>query len=38
MTDSQVDIGTAEIVYDESRAGKEDLKKAIEEAGYKVVE
>ncbi len=36
VTESQVEIGTAKITYDESRLGKKDLKKAVEEAGYKV--
>ncbi len=38
VTESQVDIGTARITYDESRLGKEALKKAVEEAGYKVID
>jgi copper chaperone CopZ len=38
VTESLVDIGTATITYDESRLGKEDLKKAVEEAGYKVLD
>ena len=37
VTESQVEIGTAKITYDESRLGKEDVKKAVEEAGYKVM-
>lgn len=37
VTESLVDIGTATITYDESRLAKEDLKKAVEEAGYKVL-
>ncbi len=37
VTESLVEIGTAKITYDESRLGKEDLKKAVEEAGYKVI-
>jgi copper chaperone CopZ len=37
VTESLVDIGTATITYDESRLGKEDLKKAVEETGYKVL-
>jgi copper chaperone len=36
VTDSTVDVGTAKITYDETRLRKEDLKKAVEEAGYKV--
>jgi len=35
---SLVDIGTGKITCDESRLGKEDLKKAVEEAGYKVID
>ena len=38
VTESVVDIGTARITYDESRLGKGDLKKAVEEAGYKVID
>ncbi len=37
VTESLVDIGTAKITYDESRLGEHDLKKAVEEAGYKVL-
>jgi copper chaperone CopZ len=37
VTESLVDIGTAKITYDESRLGEEELKKAVEEAGYKVL-
>jgi copper chaperone len=37
VTESQVDIGTAKITYDELRVRKKDLKKAVEEAGYKVI-
>ena len=36
VSGSQVNIGTAEITYDESRVRKEGLKKAVEDAGYKV--
>ena len=36
VTESTADIGTAKIAYDETRLRKEDLKKAVENAGYKV--
>lgn len=36
VSDSQVEIGTAIITYDDLRIRKEDLKKAVEEAGYRV--
>lgn len=32
-----VDIGTAEVEYDENKVSKEDLVKAVDEAGYRVV-
>jgi copper chaperone len=38
VTDSQVDIGSAKISYDETKLQKDALRKAVEEAGYKVVE
>ena len=37
VSDSQVEVGTARITYDDTRIRKEDLKKAVEEAGYRVV-
>jgi copper chaperone CopZ len=37
VIESQVDTGTAKITCDEARLGKEDVKKALEEAGYKVI-
>ena len=33
----QVDIGNVNVDYDESKVNEEDIKAAIEEAGYKVV-
>ena len=33
----QVDIGDVKVDYDESKVSEEDIKAAIEEAGYKVV-
>ena len=38
VDETQVEIGSAKVVFDETRLKKEDLKRAIEEAGYKVVE
>ena len=32
-----VQIGSAKVNYDESKVNSDDIKKAIEEAGYKVV-
>jgi copper chaperone len=37
VSGAEVNIGRAEVDYDESKTGKEDLKKAVEGAGYKVV-
>jgi copper chaperone len=37
VTGSEVDVGRADVTYDESKTGKDDLKKAVEDAGYKVV-
>ena len=36
VSDSQVDVGTAKITYDETKVEKDALRKAVEEAGYKV--
>jgi copper chaperone CopZ len=36
VTESQVDVGSAKITYDESKLKKDEIKKAIEKAGYKV--
>ena len=36
VIDSQVDVGTAKITYDDTKVRKSDLSKAVEEAGYKV--
>lgn len=38
VNETQVDVGSARVFYDETRLKKEDLKKAVEEAGYKVVD
>ena len=38
VKETQVDVGSARVSYDETRLKKEDLKKAVEEAGYKVVD
>ena len=32
----KVEIGSAEIVYDENKVNKDDIKKAVEDAGYKI--
>ncbi len=38
VTQSQIEVGTAKISYDETKLRREDLQKAIEEAGYKVID
>jgi copper chaperone len=38
VSDSQVDVGSAKVTYDESKLAVADLNKAVVEAGYKVVE
>jgi copper ion binding protein len=38
VKDAQVEVGSARVAYDETRLKKEDLKRAVEEAGYKVVD
>ncbi|OPY69987.1 MAG: Copper chaperone CopZ [Syntrophorhabdaceae bacterium PtaU1.Bin034] len=38
VTGAEVDVGTARITYDETRIRKADLGRAVEEAGYKVVD
>ncbi len=38
VSDSQVEVGAARITYDDMRIRKEELKKAVEEAGYRVVD
>jgi copper chaperone len=37
VTEAQVDIGNAKVTYDETKLKKDDLTKAVEEAGYKVI-
>jgi copper chaperone len=37
VIDSDVQIGSASVKYDESKAKETDIKAAIEKAGYKVV-
>lgn len=37
VTKSDVAVGSATIQFDESKAKKEDIKAAIEKAGYKVI-
>jgi copper chaperone len=34
ISNANVESGTVEVVYDESRVGTADLKSAVEEAGY----
>lgn len=36
VSDSQVDVGTARITYDETKVQEDALRKAVEGAGYKV--
>jgi copper chaperone len=36
VSDSQVDMGTAKVTYDEAEVQVNTLRKAVEEAGYKV--
>jgi copper chaperone CopZ len=38
VKETQVEIGSAKVAFDETRLKKEDLKRAVEESGYKVVE
>jgi copper chaperone len=38
VSDSQVDVGSAKVTYDESKVARADLDKAVMAAGYKVVE
>lgn len=37
ITKADVQIGSAAVLYNESKVKKEDIEKAIEKAGYKVV-
>lgn len=37
VTTLEVGIGSARVEYDENKVTREDLKKAVNEAGYKVV-
>jgi copper chaperone len=37
LNDLKVDIGTAEVDYDENKTKESEVVRAIEEAGYKVV-
>jgi copper chaperone len=36
ISSADVSVGSAKIVFDESRTGKEDITRAIQKAGYKV--
>jgi copper chaperone len=38
VTDTQVDIGTARATYDEMRLRTDDLRKAIEKVGFRVID
>ncbi|MGK9368144.1 heavy-metal-associated domain-containing protein [Melioribacter sp. Ez-97] len=38
LESADVEIGKAKVQYDESKVTEEQIKRAIEEAGYKVVE
>jgi len=38
VKETQVEVGSARIAYDETMLKKEDLKRAVEEAGYRVVD
>jgi|WetSurMetagenome_2_1015567.scaffolds.fasta_scaffold26621_4 copper chaperone CopZ len=38
VTDTQVSVGAAKASYDEMRLRKDDLKRAVEKIGYKVVD
>ncbi len=37
VTEAQVDVGSAKVVYDETKVKKDDIRKAVEGAGYRVV-
>jgi len=37
VSSAEVSVGSAKIVFDESKTGKEDITLAIQKAGYKVV-
>ncbi len=37
VTAAEVEIGSAKVSYDDSRVSEEAIKKAVEEAGYKVL-
>lgn len=36
VTNSEVEVGSATVTYDESKVKKEDIEAAVERAGYKV--
>jgi copper chaperone len=36
VSSADVSVGSAKIVFDESKTGKEDITRAIQKAGYKV--
>jgi copper chaperone CopZ len=38
VTDTQVSVGAAKASYDEMRLRKDDLKRAVEKLGYKIVD
>ncbi len=37
VSSSEVDIGSAKVVFDESRTGTEAIEKAVQDAGYRVL-
>jgi len=37
VSTAEVNVGTAKIVYDESKVKKEELEQAVEKAGYKIM-
>jgi len=37
LKDKQVEIGSAKVDFDETKTGEDQIKKAIEDAGYRVV-
>ncbi len=37
ISSSEVDIGSARVIYDDSKTGREAMEKAVQDVGYRVI-
>ncbi|GBE03082.1 MAG TPA: copper chaperone [Nitrospirae bacterium] len=37
VSSSEVDIGSARVIYDDSKTGREAMEKAVQDVGYRVI-